>query len=472
MATEITMPQMGFDMTEGVIANWLKAEGDAVKKGEAIAEIETDKTTIQIEAFSGGVLSKILAPAGAKVPVGNVIGIISAAGETVASAPKAATQVAAVVESTSGVETPRQPNNAAVNATPVARRMADELGIDLAKIKGSGPDGQVTKTDVELFSATPTMVVPTQTTGRLLASPNAKKIAQELGVDLRQVKGTGPEGRIVRADVESVAKTRTTQPVSVQKQVQPDKPAETTTATPVTAVAATATPAAGAKRRSLTRIRQTIAQRMVQSKTTVPHFYITVAVEMDAALKLREQINDALKVENLKVSVNDLVIRATALALKRFPNLNASFAGDAIELHEQVHVGVAVALPGGLVTVTVRDADIKSLKQIAVEMGGLALRARDGKAQPGDMGGQTFTISNLGMYGVESFAAIVNPPDAGILAIGASIPTAVVRDSQIVVRQIMHVTLSGDHRVSDGAEGAQFANEVKRILENPWGLVL
>jgi pyruvate dehydrogenase E2 component (dihydrolipoamide acetyltransferase) len=193
---------------------------------------------------------------------------------------------------------------------------------------------------------------------------------------------------------------------------------------------------------------------------------------MDAALKLREQINEALKPENIKVTVNDLVIRATALALRRFPNLNASFAGDAVELHEQVHVGVAVALPSGLVTVTVRDADTKTMRQIAVEMVALTTRAREGKTQAGDMGGQTFTISNLGMYGVESFIAIINPPDAGILAIGAATPTPVVQDGQVVVRSIMHLTISGDHRVTDGAEAAQFVNEVKRILENPWGLVL
>jgi len=494
MATEITMPQMGFDMTEGVIANWLKAEGDTVKKGDAIAEIETDKTTIQIEAFSGGVLSKILAPAGAKVPVGNVIGVILAPGESAPSAPAAATPapaVSSVAPAAKSVEAPPEPlaarpiNNATVNATPVAHRMADELGIDLSQIKGSGPDGQVNKGDVEAYTPATPAAAPAQAAGRILASPNAKKVAQERGVDLRQLKGSGPEGRIVRADVEAAAVTRPAQPVKVEAPAQPAAPAVSAqpvapavTARPVVAapVAAAAQPVApvttGSNRRTLTRIRQTIAQRMVQSKTTVPHFYITVAVEMDASLKLREQINEALKPENIKVSVNDLIVRATALALKRFPNLNASFAGDAIELRDHVHIGVAVALPSGLVTVTVRDADAKSLKQIAVEMGGLATRVRDGKSQPGDMGGQTFTISNLGMYGVESFAAIVNPPDAGILAVGAAIPTPVVRDGQVVVRNIMHITLSGDHRVTDGAEGAQFTNEVKRILENPWGLVL
>jgi pyruvate dehydrogenase E2 component (dihydrolipoamide acetyltransferase) len=477
MATEITMPQMGADMTEGVIASWLIAEGDMVKKGDAIAEIETDKTTIQIEAFSSGVLSKIIAPVGAKVPVGNVIGIILAPGESapqgIAPVLQTTAPAAKPAEAAPVAQTAKLINNAAVSATPVARRMADELSIDLSLLKGSGTDGQVTKADVEGYSASSPAVVTVQATGRIIASPFAKKIAQERGVDLRQLKGSGPEGRIVVADVEMAAVARPAQPAKAVATAQPVVTAQPVAAVAVTAPAQPVTPVTtGSNRRTLTRIRQTIAQRMVQSKTTVPHFYITVAVEMDASLKLREQINEALKPENIKVSVNDLVIRAAGLVLKSFPNLNASFMGDAIELHDHVHIGVAVALPAGLVTVTIRDADTKSLKQIALEMGGLAVRARDGKSHPGDMGGQTFTISNLGMYGVESFAAIVNPPDAGILAVGASIPTPVVRDGQVVVRNIMHVTLSGDHRTTDGAEGAQFANEVKRILENPWGLVL
>jgi pyruvate dehydrogenase E2 component (dihydrolipoamide acetyltransferase) len=460
---------MGFDMTEGVIANWLKAEGDAVQKGEAIAEIETDKTTIQIEAFGSGVLSKILAPVGAKVPVGQTIGLIGDPGEAV-SAPAATAPAAPAAVPAAPVTAPATPaapapvSSGPVNASPIARRMAEQLGVDLSLVKGSGAGGQIMKEDVEAFAAGKSQAPVATEGGRIIATPAAKKLAQDKQVDLRQVKGSGPEGRIVMADVNTHAATAPQQPAPVAPAPQPQ-------AVPQVAPAA---PAAipGDTRKPLTRIRQTIAQRMTNSKTTVPHFYITVAVEMDAALKLREQVNEALKSENIKVSVNDLIVRATAVALRRFPNLNSSFAGDAIVQHEQVHVGVAVALPSGLVTVTVRDADVKTLRQIAVEMSGLAARARDGKAQPGDMGGQTFTISNLGMYGVESFVAIVNPPDAGILAVGSSTPTPVVRDGQVTVRNIMHVTLSGDHRVTDGAEGAQFVNEIKRILENPWGLVL
>lgn len=460
MATEITMPQMGFDMTEGTIANWLKKEGEPVKKGEPIAEIETDKTTIQIEAFGGGVLRKIVVPAGGKVPVGAVIGVIAGADEALATAapapaatpPPAAAPIAPAMASSA----------ASVNATPIARRIAEEKGVDLTRVQGSGRDGQITKGDVDAFLSAPTpapaAVGLSASTGRVAASPAAKAVAAQKGVDLRLVKGTGPEGRVMKADVEAVAPADVIAPVA----------RAATPAAPIVAAPA----ATGDTRKPLSRMRQTIATRTQQSKVNAPHFYITVAVEMDAAMTLRQQINESLKSEGIKISVNDLVIRSVALGLKRFPDLNASFAGDAIDLHGGVHIGNAVALESGLITVTVRDADTKSLKQIAVEMSGLVSRAKSGKMQSGDAGGQTFSISNLGMYGVENFIAIINGPDAGILAVAAAAPEAVVRDGQIVIRNIMRMTLSGDHRVTDGAQAAEFVNEVKRLLENPWGLVL
>ena len=474
MAKEITMPQMGFDMTEGTIANWLKAEGDSIKKGEPVAEIETDKTTIQIESFDSGVLLKILAPAGAKVPVGQPIALVGQPGE---AAPAPADGSSAVVTPAAvpvQAESPAAPA-AEVKATPIAQRIAAELGVDLALVKGTGPDGQIRREDVESYAqtmktgsapASPAVV----TTGRIVASPAARRLAEQRGVDLRLVKGSGPDGRIVLEDVEKFA-------ASAPAAVSASAPAVVPVAPPAPAVAPQAAPqvlprTAAGVRKALSRMRQTIAQRMTESKTTTPHFYITLPVEMDAALALRQQINESLKPENLKVSVNDMVVRATALALRRFPNLNASFEGDAIVLHEQIHVGVAVAVEGGLVTVTVRDTDKKTLREIAIESAAMAARARDNKLQPTDLGGQTFTVSNLGMYGITVFSAIVNPPDAGILAVGAATPAPVVRDGEVVVRNIMNITLSGDHRVTDGAEGALFVNEIKRLLENPWGLVL
>ena len=485
MATNITMPQMGFDMTEGTIANWLKNEGDPVLKGDPIAEIETDKTTIQIEAFASGVLAKIVVPAGGKVPVGATIGIIAAAGEAVAAPAKGPEPVEGPKPAAAPVASPvpapvvAAPGAGAANATPVARRMAEEMGVDLARIAGSGRDGQITKGDVDAYlasakpapaaavAAAPAPVAAPAATpapaatasGRIIASPAAKAVAAEKGVDLRQVVGTGPEGRVMKADVEAA-------PVKVPAVAAP-------VVAPVVAVTpAAVAPAAGDTRKPLSRMRQIIATRTQQSKANAPHFYITVAVEMDAALALRAQVNESLKAEGVKVSVNDLVVRAVALALKKHPGMNSSFVGDAIETHAGIHVGSAVSLDSGLITVTVRDADQKSIRQISVEMTGLASRAKSGKMLPGDAGGQTFSISNMGMYGVENFIAIINGPDAGILAVAAAKPEAVVRDGQIVIRSIMRITLSGDHRVTDGAAGADFVNEVKRLLENPWSLVL
>jgi pyruvate dehydrogenase E2 component (dihydrolipoamide acetyltransferase) len=419
MATQITMPQMGFDMTEGTIAAWLKKEGDPVTKGEPIAEIETDKTTIQIESFASGVLRRIVAPAGQKVPVGQVIGIIAEPGEP-------------LDEPTQAAPRPTEPPPAPT-AIPVA--------------------------------------APAANTGRVIATPVARRLAEQYGVDLRLVKGSGPEGRITKADVE--AYVATAQPALVTPApsiVEP--PAVAPVFVPSQPLPAPEPVPAPVAKQPLTRMRQIIAARMVASKQQVPHFYITVSVEMDAALALRAQINEALKGEGVKVSVNDMVIRAVALALRRFPNMNASFSQEGIEPHPHVHVGCAVTVPDGLVTVTVRDADTKTLKQISKEMSALAERARQNKMQPGDAGGQTFTISNLGMYDVDNFLAIVNQPDAGILAVATAKPTPVVRDGQVVIRTMMNMTLSGDHRLTDGAEGAQFINEVKRLLENPWSLVL
>lgn len=433
MATEITMPQMGFDMTEGTIAAWLKKEGDPVAKGEPIAEIETDKTTIQVESFSSGVLRKIVAQAGQKVPVGQVIGIIADPDEQIEGVQPSA---------------PPQPAPQPAQAAPKSNGAA------------------------QTESRTQSAVAPQMVNeGRIIATPVARRLAEERGIDLRYVKGTGPEGRITKADVEAfVPPMPTPEPEPIGKPLGSPILKETEPTPPPVSVAQPA--AAPAAKQPLTRMRQTIATRMAASKQQVPHFYITVAVEMDAALALRAQINESLKPEGIKISVNDMVIRAVALALRRFPNMNASFTLEGIEMRDYVNVASAVTVEGGLVTVTVRDTDKKTLKQISQEMTALAERARNNKMQPGDTGGQTFTISNLGMYNVENFIAIVNQPDAGILAVATATPTPVVRNGEIVIRTMMNMTLSGDHRVTDGAEGAQFINEVKRLLENPWSLVL
>ncbi len=436
------MPKLG-DMEEGVIANWLKKEGDAVKKGDPIAEIETDKTTVEYEAFETGTLLKILVPAGGKALVGSTIGVIGQPGEVVGapaaaqSTPQApATPVATPVPAAAA---PVASDNNRIIATPIAKRMAEERGLDLRLIKGSGPEGRIVKSDVENFQgaaapvATPATPTPAPTTP---VAPIATPVA-----------------------------TPVTTPVAAATDA---KIAEIATA----AASGGAVVGGGDQRVALTRMRQIIAKRMVESKTQVPHFYVDIGVEMDAAMALRQQINESLKSEGVKISVNDMVVRAVALALKKYPAMNSSFVGDAIQRHAQVHVGSAVTVPDGLVTVTLKNTDAKSLRQISQEMVGLAQRARDNKMIPGDSGGQTFTISNLGMYGIDSFGAIVNQPDAGILAVGAAKPVPVVRDGQIVIRTMMNIRLSGDHRAIDGAIGAEFIAEIKRLLEAPWGLVL
>ena len=500
--TPVTMPKMGFDMTEGTVGSWLKNVGDSIKKGEAIVEIETDKTTIQVEAETAGTLLQIVVAAGEKVPVNTVIGYVGDANAVVAapapSAPVAAAAPAAVID------------NAGVNATPIARRMADELKIDLKKVKGTGPEGRITKGDIEalmesasvsapqnaavtsaavtsaaVVSAVPIVSSPAPVnTGRVIASPYAKKLAAELAVDLTRTKGTGPEGRIVAEDVKAAAVAGTSViakpaapavvPVIAPTPAAPIvAPVVAQAAQPKPAPAAAAAPAlAGTRREPLTKIRQTIAARLTQSKGTVPHYYVANSVEMDAALAMRVQINESLKAEGIKVSVNDLVVRATALAIKKYPKFNATFAGDALEYREAINIGVAVAMEGGLLVITVRDVDKKTLKQIGAEVPVIAARVREGKGQAGDLGGQTFTTSNLGMYGTEDVIPIINQPDSGILGIGNSVQTPVVKDGQIVIRSMMKLWLAADHRITDGAEGAQFVAEIKRLLENPWALVL
>ena len=439
MATNITMPQMGFDMTEGTIAAWLKQEGETVAKGDPIAEIETDKTTIQIEAFASGVLAKIVVQAGQKTPVGEVIGVIAAPGEAVGApaAPKPAAPKPA--ESKPAEAKPAE-------ATPAASAAA--------------------------APATAAIV----NTGRIMATPVAKRIAEERGLDLRTIIGTGPEGRIVKTDVEAALAAGSVRIAPVAAPVVTPVAAPVAVAAPVSApvvaVAAAAVAVQSSGRKPLTRMRQTIVQRMTQVKGPVPHYYVSMQVEMDAALALRVQINESLKADGVKVSVNDMVVKAVATSLRRFPNFNAAFGGDAIELREQINIGIAVAMDGGLIVITLKDADKKTLRQIGAEVPAVAARVREGKGQPGDMGGQTFTTSNLGMYGVDEVIPIINMPDSGILGIGGASAQAVVREGQIVIRTMMKLTLAGDHRVTDGAEGAQFLGEIKRLLENPWGLVL
>jgi pyruvate dehydrogenase E2 component (dihydrolipoyllysine-residue acetyltransferase) len=417
VAELISMPKLGFDMAEGLLQEWLKKAGEEVSQGETLAVIETDKASVEVPAFRSGVLLKILVEAGTSVPVGAPIAVIGSAGETVDMAALGVAEAAPApagpaVEAGAGVPIPE----------PVTEAIATEEG-------------------------------------RLLASPVAARMAAELGIDLRQVTGSGPGGRIIKRDIETQLKEREKTPVKAT----PAAPIPTPSFEPGLE---------GYTAEPLSPIRQTIGRRMVESKQQAPHFYITMEVDMTAAMELRAELNAVLP-EDGKVSVNDLVIKAAAIALRQFPKINASFAGDEIRVHNQVHVGIAVARETGLLTVVVRDCDLKSPAQIAREAREVIGRARDGRMKPDDMVGATFTISNLGMFDVEDFCAIINPPQAAILAVGAVRRVPVVDpDGALAVGTRMKMTISADHRVTDGAEAARFLQAVKAALEQPRRLML
>ncbi|MCC7018698.1 MAG: 2-oxo acid dehydrogenase subunit E2 [Ardenticatenales bacterium] len=431
MAAEVTMPKMGYDMTEGTVLKWLKAEGDAVAKGDILAEIETGKVTIEMEAFDEGVLRKIVVAEGATVPVGQLIAIIAGADEKI-DGPSAA-----------AAPTPASPPSAAAPA-PLPARAEPEPGPSAAP-PSPGP-------------STNGSAAPAPTDARLRASPLARRIAADRNVDLRAVAGSGPGGRITRDDVLSVA-----------------APAVTAVA-PGTAAARPAVPvsAPAGQREALSRIRTTIAQRLSQSWQAAPHIFVTMAIEMDAALALRVQVNEALAATGGgKVSVNDIVVKACGKALRAHPLLNVSWDDGARIRHDHIHIGVAVSLDDGLITVVAPDVDVRPLGEVGADIAGKAQRAREGKLTADDMAtASTFTVTNLGMFGVESFTAIINPPEACILAVGAAVPSAVVVDGAVVVRSVMKVTLSADHRVVDGASAAAFLVTLKQLLEHPLGMLV
>ncbi|MCS6949930.1 MAG: dihydrolipoamide acetyltransferase family protein [Armatimonadota bacterium] len=407
---QVIMPKMGDGMTEGTLLRWLKKEGDVVERGEVIAEIETDKASVELPAESSGKLANILVKEGDTVPVGTVIAEILGEGEQ--------PQAAAIA----------QP---AVAETPVAAPPPTET------VKAEEPPLQE----------------------RVKASPLARRIAQEAGIDLAMVKGTGPGGRIVERDVQQfLAARQAAARLPVSEPPRPTvPPAETPTLT-------------GGE--PLSRMRRLIAERTTLTKQTVPHFYVTMDIDMTEAMALRERLNAALPEEAPKLSVNDFVTKACALALARYPQVNALYQNERIYPSSEIHIGIAVALPDGLIVPVLRHCERKTLRQIAHETRQLVEKARAGRLTPEEYSGATFSVSNLGMYGVDDFIAIINPPAVAILAVGAVQKQPVVlEDDTIAVRQRMKVTLSADHRALDGAVAAEFLRELKRILENPYQMV-
>jgi pyruvate dehydrogenase E2 component (dihydrolipoamide acetyltransferase) len=413
----VLMPRLSDTMTEGVIASWQKNVGDAVKKGEVLADIETDKATMELESYKDGILLYQGAKAGEKILVNDLLCIIGKEGLDVAA-------IVAAVKAGSGASAPAEIPSAQSAVAPAA----------------------------PIVAATPVIEQAVVNSGRIFASPLAKRIAAEKGIDLKYVKGSGDNGRITKIDIDQytpIASAASTAPAAQS-------------AAPVISnavagqVSFTDVP--------VSQMRKVIAKRLSESLFTAPHFYLTMQIDMDAAIAARTKINE---VASVKVSFNDLVVKATAMALKKHPKINSSWMGDFIRYNDHINIGVAVAVDEGLLVPVVRYADGKSLSQIGAEVKDFAQRAKDKKLQPSDWEGSTFTISNLGMFGIDQFTAIINPPDACILAVGGISQEPVVKNGQVVPGNIMKLTLSCDHRVVDGATGSAFLQTLKQLLEEP-----
>ena len=425
MAEVVYMPKLSDTMTEGVVAAWTKNVGDAVKSGEVLAEIETDKATMEFESFYDGVLLHIGVETGKAAPVNSILAVIGEAGEDISAVLANAAAGAPGAAAAPAPAPVSEPTAAPVTASPAVPNPAP----------------------VSAPLAAP--VVANNSAERVFASPLAKKLAAERGIAIEAVAGTGENGRIVKRDVDHYVP------------YTPAANAPSYTAAPSGTVSFTDEP--------ISQMRKTIARRLAESKFTAPHFYLTLDIDMDAAIATRKSLNS---IDGVKVSFNDMVVKSVAMALRKHPAVNSAWMGDFIRRNEHVNIGVAVAVEDGLLVPVVRFADGKGLTQISAEVREYAQKAKDKKLQPSDWEGNTFTISNLGMFGIESFTAIVNPPDACILAIGGIKEVPVVKNGQVVPGNVMKVTLSCDHRVVDGASGAAFLQTFKTYMEQPAAMLL
>jgi pyruvate dehydrogenase E2 component (dihydrolipoamide acetyltransferase) len=413
MAETINMPKLGFDMAEGLLVRWVKQVGENINKGDVLAEIETDKATVEVESPAGGVVLQHIVDQGTMVPVNAPIAVVGAAGEKVDAA-------------------------ATADKGP--------------KTEAAAPQPQRTVAPVlEAIVSSESLPSVLSPSSAIKASPLAKKMARDNNINLAKLQGSGPGGRVVRKDVESALAGATT---DHRPKTMVGSPSSMVFATPEDTVVTT------------TKLRQAIGRRLVESKQTIPHFYVTHEYKMDALMDIRRQAN-AFIPDDEKLSVNDFILKAVALTLRQFPNLNATIKGNEVIQYGHVNIGVAVTVPGGLMTVVVKDTDQKPLRQISTEVKTMAGRAREGKVKTEDVDGSTFSTSNLGMYDVEDFIAIINPPEAAILAISSAREVPVVEDGQVKAGWRMKATISVDHRVSDGAEAAQFMQALAGYLENP-----
>ena len=423
MATELKMPQMGYDMEEGTVVRWLKEEGAHVNRNEAVAEIETDKAGVEFESESEGILLSIVAKEGSIVPVGETIAVIGTEGEEVEETPITANNEAEpeqddIEEPSPQLEqTPEVFERARILATPVARRLADESGIDLRTVQGSGPGGRITKGDIENLT---------------------------------------PSRGIVENDSQEVQET-----VAQESPESENEPSELTSA----AILST-------NKQPLSRMRQQIARVTVKSKTEKPHFYVSADIDMTKSMNLRRQVNEQLADQGVRITVNDLIVKACIESLKKYPKFNAYYEEDGIQYNETVNIAVAIAEEEGLIVPAILDCAGKSLRQVSEMIKDLAERSSNGTLSTQEYTGGTFAISNLGMYDVTSFVAIIHPPQSAVLAVGTVSEKPTVQNGEVSISQIMTATLSADHRIVDGAEGAEFLIQVKNLLENPMGLVV
>ena len=462
MATQVIMPKLSPTMEEGQLSRWLKKEGDKVSMGEPLAEIDTDKATMEMQALGNGVLRKILIKEGESAPLGQLIAIIAEPDEDIS-----ALEQSSSTQATSPSDKPGEPKPE-VSAAATASSQSPAPATVEAKQSSDAGARETVRTESRgsaagngSHSATPEAT----SSGRLIVSPLAARMAAEAGVDLRSLSGTGPGGRIVKRDIEAaMSQTRTGgSPATEQMPQRHLRAVESFPSQPAAAPSSYHDEPAS-------EIRRTIARRLVTSLGPIPHFFLTTEIEMDSAAEMRRKINELDP--DLKISVNDLVIKVAAAALIAHPQVNASFQDKTVRYYDQADIGVAVAIEDGLITPVVRSADRKSLSEIAREVRELAERARHRKLKPEEYTGASFSISNLGMFGIDEFTAVINPPEGAILAVGAMSPKPVVRDGAIAVRQMMRVTMSCDHRVIDGATGAKYLQTFKKILENPLYLIV
>lgn len=429
MATKVHMEALSPTMEEGQVVKWLKAEGDTVSNGDVLAEVETDKATMELVARGDGVLRAIFLSEGGTAPVGDVIGVIAEADEDISGIePSASAAAPAPAEEPAAASEP-EPAPAAPSASAAAP---------------SAPAAAVAP--------------PASGNGRIKASPVARRLARDAGVDLTMVAGSGPGGRIVKRDVETAIETGVTAPA-------PTAPAHT----PAPAMPAPAMALDGPEFEDipLSQIRKTIARRLTESIGPVPHFFLNIHVDMSRLMESRKRINEMLAAQGEKISINDMIIKATAVALTQNPAVNAHWGGDHIRRFNRVHIGVAVAIEDGLITPVIRDANVKGVAQIGREVKDMAARAREKKLMPEEYTGSTFSISNLGMFGIHEFTAVINPPEAGILAIGGIEQVPVVVDGELKTEPRMTITMSCDHRTIDGATGSRFLQTLKAMLEDP-----